>query len=179
MLIDAVFAILVCWAFLKGYRQGFVMAVFSFVAFVIGIAAALKLSAVVASRLHEHTSLSGKWLPMVSFMLVFIIVVVLVQMGGRLVQQTIEMAMLGWINRIAGFVVFLLLYSIIYSIFLFYAVQMQLITAETTSTSASYPYLSLLAPRVMNGIGEVIPLFKDLFLQLEAFFEGVSNKLGH
>ncbi len=179
MLIDASFAILVFFACMKGARQGMIMALFSLAAFIIGLAAALKLSAVVANRLSENVHATGKWLPIFSFLLVFIGVVLLVNMGGKFIQGAVKMAMLGWANKIAGMLLYIFLYGFIFSIFLFYAVQLGFIKTATTKASVIYPYIYPLAPKVINALGAVIPFFKDLFAQLELFFEGVSNKMGH
>ena len=73
MLIDLVFAVLVFFACIKGLRKGLIIALFSVVAFIVGLAAALKLSAVVANKLSENLEVSGKWLPVISFTVVFFI----------------------------------------------------------------------------------------------------------
>ncbi|HMW27400.1 MAG TPA: CvpA family protein, partial [Ferruginibacter sp.] len=66
MLIDLAFGVLMLLAIFKGYQKGFVIAVFSLLAFIIGLAAALKLSTVVAAYLHDSTSISVRWLPLVA-----------------------------------------------------------------------------------------------------------------
>ncbi|HMC99663.1 MAG TPA: CvpA family protein, partial [Ferruginibacter sp.] len=104
MLIDIIFAILLVLAVLKGYKKGLVLAVFSIIAFIIGLAAALKLSAAVAGWLKGSISISAKWLPFISFALVFLIVVLLVHWGGKLIERSFQMAMLGWVNRLGGIV---------------------------------------------------------------------------
>lgn len=179
MLIDAVFALLVLLACIKGARKGFILALFSVLAFMAGLAAALKLSAVVANKLSSEPVLNGKWIPFLSFILVFIVVALLVNLAGRFLQQTAEVVMLGWVNKMAGICLFLLFYSLLYSILLFYSVQLHIIKKETTNVSMIYPVIQPLAPKVFDSIGIVIPFFKDLFSQLGHFFEGVSNKLQH
>jgi membrane protein required for colicin V production len=177
MLIDAIFVILMVLACWKGLRKGFIVAIFSVLGFIIGIAAALKLSAVVAARLSTQVNGGAKWLPVVSFLLVFIAIAFLVNFCGKLIQKTFETVMLGWANRLAGALLYMLLYSIIFSVFLFYAVQLNFIKVETTAASVVFPYLLPLAPKVINGFGAVIPLFKDMFEQLQQFFGGISNKV--
>lgn len=179
MLIDLVFAVLVFFGCIKGLRKGLIIALFSVVAFIVGLAAALKLSAVVANKLSENLEISGKWLPVVSFMIVFFIVVLLVNLGGKMIQKTVEMAMLGWVNRIGGIILFIFIYSMIYSIFLFYGAQLHIIKDETIKASQIYPYIQPLAPKVLGIIGGIIPVFKDIFAQLTQFFDQVSNKLQH
>ncbi len=179
MLIDLIFAALILFACIKGYKKGLIIALFSVIAFIVGLAAALKLSAVVASRLSENVNVSGKWLPVISFILVFLVVVLLVNLGGRFIQKTFEVAMLGWVNRIAGVILYILVYSIIYSIFLFYAVQLHIIKEGTIAASQVYPYIQPLGPKVINIIAGIIPIFKDIFAQLEHFFGLVSYKIEH
>ena len=179
MLIDFIFLVLMIIACIKGFRKGFIIALFSVIAFIVGLAAAIKLSAVVAGMLQGHFNSTGKWLPVISFLLVFVLVAWLVNLGATMIQKTFEAVMLGWINRLAGAAFYMVLYSIIYSFFLFYATQLELFKATTLETSRLYAHLYPLAPAVMNGLGSVIPLFKDLFGQLERFFDQVSNKMQH
>ena len=171
MLIDIIFLLLMVLACIKGLRKGFIIALFSIVGFIVGLAAALKLSALVAQKLSSNLNASEKWLPALSFLLVFILVIVLVNIGARLIQKSFEMVMLGWVNRIGGLLLFALLYSILFSIFLFYAAQLHFIKEETISASQAYPYIQPLGPKVINSLGTVIPVFKDMFSNLENFFE--------
>ncbi len=175
MLIDIVFLILIVMACFKGLSRGFIMAAFSVLGFIIGLAAALKLSAVVATRLSVHTG-NAKWLPVVSFVLVFIAVAFLIRIVGKLIQKTFETVMLGWANRLAGLVLYALLYSIIFSIFLFYAVQLKVLSAETIASSFVYPFLQPLGPKVIGGLGTIIPWFRDMFTSLENFFGSATKK---
>jgi membrane protein required for colicin V production len=169
MFIDIIFLILIALACYKGYSKGFIVAVFSVLGFIVGLAAALKLSTLVAIKLAEHTDL-GKWLPAISFLLVFIAAVFVVNIVGKLIQKTFETVMLGWANRIAGVILYAILYSIVLSIFLFYAVQLHFIKPETTASSFSYPFLQELGPKIIGGFAVVIPWFKNMFGELEQFF---------
>jgi len=171
MFIDIVFFILMALAVFKGYSKGFIVALFSVVGFIVGLAAALKLSSYVAQQLSDTFNTSGKWLPVISFLLVFVAVLVLVRLGAKLIQSSVEMVMLGWLNRLAGILLYALLYAIILSVFLFYAVQLNILSTNATTSSNIYPYLQPLAPKVIDGLGVVIPWFKNMFGQLQAFFE--------
>lgn len=177
MLIDIIFFILILIAIFKGYRKGFVIAVFSFVAFIIGIAAAIKLSAIVADHLKNDLSISAKWLPVISFLLVFIAVIFLIRFGAKLIEKTFQLALMGWINRLAGAVLYILIYTFIFSVLLFYADKIHVINQHTIEASQTWPYIEPIGPKVINGFGKVIPLFKNMFDELESFFGNVSRKL--
>jgi membrane protein required for colicin V production len=176
-MIDIFFAIILITAIVKGYRKGLIVALFSIIAFVIGLAAALKLSAVVANRMEGTVNVGAKWMPFVSFGIVFFVVVLLVNWGGKLVEKTFKMAMLGWVNRLGGIALYAILYTIIFSIFLFYSEKIHLLTNDAVANSKSYPLVQPWAPVIMNTFGSVIPIFQNMFTQLETFFGKLSNKI--
>lgn len=177
MFIDIAFAIVMILAVVKGLSKGFVVAIFSLLAFFIGLAAALKLSALVAVKLQESTNISGKWLPVLSFLLVFIAVVLLVRLGARAIDKAVQFVWLGWVNRLLGVVLYVILYTTIFSIFMFYAVQLNLIRQDTIDSSRAYGYIQPWGPYVINSLGKILPWFKDLFVQLENFFGNFSKKI--
>lgn len=141
MLIDIVFAVLLVMAAFKGYQKGFVVAIFSILAFIIGLAAALKLSTTVAAYLADSVNVSAKWLPLIAFILVFLVVVIAVRLGGRFVEKTIQFALLGWVNRIAGILLYAALYTIILSIVVFYAEKMKLLQPSVIQSSLTYAFI--------------------------------------
>ena len=77
MLIDLIFAVILVLAILKGYQRGLVIGLFSLVAVIIGLAAAMKLSTVVAGYIGKAVKVSEEWLPIISFAVVFLIVLLL------------------------------------------------------------------------------------------------------
>ena len=177
MIIDIIFAVLMLMAIFKGVSKGLVVALFSLIAFFVGLAAALKLSAVVAVHLSESTNLTGFWLPIVSFLLVFFLVVFLVRMGARWIQQTIELVWLGWLNRLLGVIFYVILYIITFSVILFYATQINLIKQDTIQASHTYRFIQPWGPYVMEGFGNIFHFFRNMFAELEDFFGNFSKKL--
>ena len=137
MLIDIIVFILLLLAAYKGFRNGLIVALFSFLAFIIGLAAAIKLSAVAAGYIGSAVNISQRWLPVLAFAVVFIIVVLLVKLGARLIEGAVSMLMMGWLNRLGGILFFALLYIFIFSIVLFYADGVGFIKPETAEASAT------------------------------------------
>ena len=52
---------------------------------------------------------------------------------------------------------------------------MHLLKEETIAASKSYWFLQPIAPKVIAGFGAIIPIFKNMFQQLETFFGNNSN----
>ena len=169
-MIDIVFLVLVIIAIVKGIQRGFIVAIFSIVAIIIGLAAALKLSTVAAEYLKDSVNISARWLPIVSFILVFLVVVLLVRLGANLLQKTVEIAFLGWLNRLLGALLYVVLYTIVFSVVLFFAEQVHLINNETITNSRVYSWVKPIGPYVIDGIGRIVPFFQDMFSELKAFF---------
>ena len=177
MLIDIIVVILLILAAYKGFRNGLILALFSFLAFIIGLAAAIKLSAVAAGYIGSAVNISQRWLPVLAFAVVFIIVVLLVKLSAKLVEGAVSMMMMGWLNRVGGMLFFALLYIFIFSLILFYADGVGLIKHETAEASSSYSFIRPLGPQVLKGLAAIVPLFKGMFTELEAFFEGVGAQV--
>ena len=177
MLIDIILIVVVIWAIIVGFRRGLIVGVFSVIAFIAGLAAAIKLSTMVAGYIGKAVKISDQWLPVISFAVVFIIVVLLVRLGAKMIQKSVEMAMLGWINRLAGIILYVAVYILIFSVFLFYIDQMDLIKPETKNASVSYKYIQPLGPKVIDGLGKIIPFFKGMFNDLKEFFGTVSQQV--
>ena len=177
MVIDVAFYVLMIIAVFKGFSKGFIVGIFSFIAFLIGLAAALKLSAVVAHHFETSSGISTRWLPVISFALVFIVVVILVNIGARILKKAVSMVMLGWLDKLGGIILYMLIYTIIFSVILFFGTKTYLIKPETIASSSVYNYVSPWGSKVIDSIGKFLPAFKDLFLQLENFFEKIGHKL--
>lgn len=177
MLLDIILLVLLILAVIKGYQRGLIVGVFSLIAIIVGLAAAIKLSTVVAEYIGKAVKISDTWLPVISFAVVFILVVLLIRLGANMLQKTVEIALLGWINRLGGILLYIAIYLIVYSVILFYVEQVNLIQPATIQNSVSYTFIQPWGPRVINGFASVIPFFKGMFTELQSFFEGVAQKL--
>lgn len=170
MIIDAISFLLLLMAIFKGWRKGFVVALFSFLAFVVGLIAALKLSAATAKWLEGTVNVSAKWLPVLAFLLVFIVVIVVVNLLAKILEQTVEWAMLGWLNKAAGILLYMMFYVFTWSIILFYLGKTNLLSAKTIGQSHSYPIIAPWGPRIVETVADWIPAFRNMFEELSRFF---------
>ena len=152
MFLDLVFAVFLVVAVFKGYSKGMVVALFSIFAFIAGIAAAMKLSATVAAYLGKNVHVSSQWLPVISFLVVFIAVVIIVRIGAKFIEKTMDLVLLGWLNRLGGILLYILLYSILISVVVFYASQVKVISEETLASSAAWPTVMRLLDCIRRGV---------------------------
>jgi membrane protein required for colicin V production len=177
MIIDIITLILLALAIKKGYSRGFILALFSFLAVFIGLAAAVKCSVIMSGWLQSNINISSRWLPFLSFALVMTIVIILVRLVARLLQAGVELVMLGWLNRLAGIALYTILYTLVYSIVLFYAAKMGVIKEAAIQSSITYNVIEPIGPHAVDMIGAIIPVFKNMFQQLQDFFDKVPQNV--
>jgi membrane protein required for colicin V production len=173
-MLDIIFVVLLVLGAIKGYQRGLIVGVFSFVSIIIGLAAAMKLSAVAATYLGDNVNVSGEWMPVISFAIVFIIVVLLVRWGANVIQRTVEISMLGWVNRLGGVILYVALFVTVFSVLLFYADQVHLINESAKEKSLTYHVVQPWGPHAINAFGSILPVFKNMFTDLQGFFGTIS-----
>jgi membrane protein required for colicin V production len=171
MFIDIVVLIVVVLALVKGFSKGVIMAIFSTLALIIGLAAAVKFSAVAAPVISKSLGIDGQFLPILSFLAIFIGVIILIRLAGKAIEKTFESANIGFINRSAGAILYVILYLAIISILFYYIEKMGFMGEEAIEASVTWNWIAPWGPAVLDGIGLLIPLFKDMFESLNGFFE--------
>ncbi|WP_018616138.1 CvpA family protein [Segetibacter koreensis] len=177
MVIDLIFIMLMILAVFKGISKGFIVAVFSLLAFIVGLAAALKLSATVAKHLHDKMNIGGYWLPVLSFALVFIVVAFLIRFVAGVIKKAVSIAFLGWIDSVAGMLLYAIIYLLCFSVILFFSTRIHLITPNVQAASKTYFFIEPLGPKVIGALGKFLPFFNHMFTDLSHFFEEVSKKV--
>jgi membrane protein required for colicin V production len=176
MSIDVLFLLLMVLAIFRGVRHGFIISICSAIAIFIGLAAAIRLSASVAANASSSAHLSYRWLPVLSFLLIFLGVVILVRLGARLLEKAVDLAMMGWLNKLAGVLLYAVIYMIVLSVVLFYAVQLHLVGPRTLKASVTYPFIRPWGQVIIDEFGKFVPWFKGMFVRLEDFFSRFDSR---
>ena len=145
MLIDILFLGMMAIAVFKGIRNGLIVAIFSIVGWILGIIAAFKFADLAADYLKDSLNMSRTTLYILSFILVFLLVMLLVNLGAKLVEKTVELAFMGWIDRLGGIFFYVLLYTLIFSVMIYFAERVKLISDETIAASRVYPWVKPVA----------------------------------
>jgi len=147
-----------------GYRKGFLQELFSLVGIMLGILAGFKLMGAAIVMLSNHYTINDKVLPYVAFGIVFLIVVVIVSLLGRLLKSSIEKTVLGNADQLAGSVLGLFKTAFMVSVLLWITTSLSFnIPDHLTEDSWLYPITASLAPTVTSWVAELFPVFSDLF----------------
>lgn len=177
MIIDIIVIVFAILAAIRGFRKGLIVGICSYLAIIVGLAAAMKLSSVFAEKIGTSANLTGRWVPFVAFLLIFALAALLVRTLSGIIHKITEKLMLGIFNRIGGIVFFVLIYLSAIAILLFYITQLHLMPESQAQASVTYPYIKILGEYAIDGLGSVIPVFKNMFGELELFFETAAHKV--
>ena len=177
MIIDVFYIICLILFLYRGYKKGVVVALFAVVSIIVGIFCALKFSGFIAGWLFKDTSTGSAWVAFLSYILVFACTVLLVRLGAKAISKLLDVAFLGWINRLSGAVLYGFLITLIISTFLWLINGMGMIGIKTQAESYSYHILVAFAPKIFSWIGILLPFVKGSFHDLTTFFDTVKAKI--
>ena len=177
MALDVTGIILILLFFIRGYTKGFIVAAFSVLAILLGFLCALKLSQSFSAWLLANGYLTSGWVQVISYVVLFIGVVLLVHLIARLLQKAVEGMMLGVVNKLIGGILYAFLGAVLWSSMLWIGARMHMFSPELMASSRSYSWLSGLAPWFFEQAGKLLPFVKDTFAKLSEFFDSVNKKL--
>ncbi len=100
--IDIVFIIVLIWFIWTGFKKGFVIELFTFLALFFGLYAGIHLSNYLAVLMVGEEKASGSYAPTIAFILVFLAVGAMVYFGGKALEKVIKVAQLSLMNKLLG-----------------------------------------------------------------------------
>jgi len=116
--IDIILGLLLIFAAIGGFKNGLISEVASLAALILGIWGAIEFSYVTSDFLVENFHLETDYLNIISFVVTFVVIVILVHIVGSTVNKMVETVMLGWVNKLAGLVFGVLKAALILSVIL-------------------------------------------------------------
>jgi membrane protein required for colicin V production len=177
MVLDIIGLCLIALFFIRGYMKGFIVAAFSMLAIVLGVICSLKLSEKMATWLFDKGIITSGWGQVISFVVLFIGVILLVNLIAKALETAVKAAMMGWFNGLMGAVLYTFMAAFMWSAILWLCNQMHLLTPETIAYSKTYKYMVPIAPWVCEKVGILWPMAKDVFADLQVFFSNVNQQM--
>jgi membrane protein required for colicin V production len=161
---DIVLIIIILLGAYQGYKEGFLMALVSLVAILLGVLGGFKLMGYAMVLLADKFNVDDVVLPYIAFGVVFIIIVVVVSLMGRTLKASIDKNFLGTMDQAAGGLLGILKAIFMTSVILWITSSLKISPKENwIDGSFLYPKVAVFAPTVTHWIGKVIPIFKDVF----------------
>ena len=146
-----------------GFRKGFILEIITLLALILAVIGAFHFLHWGMSMLTENFQLSGRFLPFLAFVLIFVGIIAIVNMIGQALKKIIQMAFLGGIDKIAGAVLgalkFVFLFSILIWVFQVFGIE---IPQHLQDDSFLYTYVVALAPVTVELFSFIIPATSNL-----------------
>ncbi len=154
--LDLLLAIPLAYAAWKGFRKGFVIEVFTLLAFFVGIYAGIHFSDFTSNMIKEKMDVKSAYLPTISFTITFLIVGAIVFFAGKAIEQVVKITALSPMNKMGGLVFgtlkMLLIVSVLLSIVESYSEKNDLIAEETREGSMLYKPVKAVSLYTVPGL---------------------------
>lgn len=164
--LDIVIVLMLVYAAYRGYKNGFLMGLISLLAMILGIFGGFKLMGEGMLFLQKEFNADKTVLPYLSFLLIFIIIVVGVNIIGKLIKSSIDKTFLGTLDEAMGAILGVVKWLFMISVILWIFDSLEVSPgSDWEEGSILYPYVSLVATELAGWASGFLPFFKETFKQ--------------
>jgi membrane protein required for colicin V production len=146
---DIILAVPLLWAIYRGFKKGLIIEVASLAAIILAVYGGIHFSYYISDLLKWDSP----YMPLISFSITFLIIVILVFLFAKMLEKSINLLALGFLNKLAGAIFSLLKIAFILSVLLLIIDRASpakpLIPEETRKESKLYQPVSAIAPYVI------------------------------
>mgnify|MGYP003642059646 FL=1 len=154
--LDIILGLLLIWGLYKGLKNGLFLELASLIALIAGIYGAIHFSYIAGDYLSKNMAWDEQYMKIASFIITFIIIVVIVHLSGKLLTKIADFAMLGLLNKIAGGIFGTLKVAVILGAFLIFFdgmdTRFNFINQETKEESKLYKPIKEIGSFVFNAV---------------------------
>lgn len=166
-IIDIILILILGYGGYKGYQTGLLIQFITFVAFIIAVVTAFNLCQLGVIKLKQWFDLSNSLLPVLSFIVIFLGVLISIMLLGRFLTSVLHQSILGSVDQYAGALVGILKAAFGLGCVLWLLEKSGLkIPVEYTNESFVYVWLTEYSPSVIKLLGKIIP-FEDILTKVE------------
>lgn len=162
-LIDIILLAPLAWGAFKGLSRGFLMQIVSVIAIILGLIIGFKLMDAGIDLLNGLIDINKSYLPFISFVLIFILVLVGVHALGKTMKSILNITLLGTADHIAGAVFGFLKWGLCLSIVIWLSHDAGLsLSDKHTEGSLVYPLMLDFGPKILDVSSSIIPFSSDI-----------------
>ena len=159
-ILDIVLLVCLIPAVIQGLRKGFIAQVVAIISLVLGGWLAYRFSSAVTEWLGQWISASGPALNIIAFILIFAIVVTLLFLLGKILEASIKIILLGWLNKLLGLVFSLFKYVLVIGLLI---ILFDSINGKFSLVSDEFLDSSFLYSGIRSISWSVFPYLKSVF----------------
>jgi membrane protein required for colicin V production len=166
---DLFLGLFILVAAIKGYMKGFVVEIFSLVAFFLGLFIAIEFTAPVALRFFGDST----YFELVAigiFAAIFVGLIILINLVAKSIKKVLDLTPFGMFDNFLGSILSVAKLGLILSvlIWMFDSIGIEL-PSNQVKNSIILPYIIPIGPTAFELIGSIIPYFKNIFDTIDEF----------
>ena len=162
--LDIILAIIILGGAYGGYKDGFILSLFSLIAVILGLLGGFKLMGSAMVFLADQYNVDQKVLPYLAFTFVFLIIVISVSLLGRFIKVAVNKFLLGPFDHTVGALLGLIKMTFMISIVLWIGDSLKINFPERwVAESWLHPRTAEFAPKIADWISDILPAFEDMF----------------
>lgn len=153
-----------------GYRKGLLREVVALIALILGIIAGLVFLEQGKTLLSQFFADDSSVISVFSFLLIFICVVVLTTLLGKILKTTIDLTPIGLLDGIGGAILGVIKWMFFISVVL-WLLDIAEISINAIAESPWYSKIKYVAPVVIEQFNNWFPVIEDTVKEVREFFE--------
>lgn len=169
--LDIILLVPLIFGAVMGFRKGLLLEIVGILAFVLGIIGGFKLMELGMTYLNDYFEDFDHLLPFISFLVIFLAILLLVNLVGKAVKKVLDMTLLGGVDKFAGAIVGLAKWAIGLSLILWLTQNFGVVLPGQDEELVLYPYLAELGPNLIKSMSVVLPFAEEM---LESIKELIS-----
>ncbi len=160
--LDIIFLIIFGIGAIKGYSKGFIIEIFSFIAFFAGLFLAIELTLPLANIYFDGSD-HFYVLTILVFVGVFIGVIFGVNLLARIIKKALDLTFLGFFDNLLGMVASVVKWAFIISVFFWVLDSIGFRLSESQmGDSIIYPWIKDIGPMIFNWVANILPFIRDM-----------------
>lgn len=156
-----------------GFRKGLLLEIVGILAFVLGIIGGFKLMELGMTYLDDYFEDFDHLLPFISFLIIFLAILLLVNLVGKAVKKMVDMTLLGGVDKFAGAIVGLAKWAIGLSLVLWLTQNFGIVLPGQDEDLVLYPYLAELGPNLIKSMSVILPFAEEMIESIKELISPV------
>jgi len=160
--LDIILLIPLVFGAVLGFRKGLLLEIIGILAFVLAIVGGFRLMQLGITYLKDYFEGIDHLLPFISFIIIFLAIILLINMLGKVVKKMIDMTLLGGVDKFAGALVGMVKWAIGISIILFLTINFGIELPGQDEDLVLYPFMVDLGPNIISALDVVLPFAEEM-----------------
>ena len=176
MVIDIMYLLIGIWGFYQGFSRGIIKTVFTVFSIIFGLMVAFKLAPATTRFLETAFHSDNPVMFIAGFLLAFLLTMIIIRLVAQFLERTLQSANINFINQLAGGGLMLSLYTLVFSLIIWFGDKSHIITQENSKDSVTYPFLRAFPGKMQRVYEFLKPSFQEFWQESVKFIDRMEEE---